>query len=135
MRARIHGDAVEQRAEGVHDFDECIGGGVEDVQIAVRDVRVAHDVRDVAGGEALRRAAHRFGDVFAGVESTQRAVDVLLPAAGDLRLVVGLERRDVQAVAAHREGAGVLRGDLQMRTTRRRSTSTTAMRLEEESAT
>ena len=113
-RVGVHSDTVEQRAEGVHDFDEFVRGGVEDVQVAVRDVRVAHDVRHVASGKALRGAANRLGDVFAGIEGTQHAVDVLLPAAGDLRLVVGLERHDVQAVAAHRQGARVLRGDLQM---------------------
>ena len=70
LGAGIHRDAVEQGTEGVHDFHKRVRGGVEDVQVAVRDVRMAHDVRHVAGGEALRRAAHRFGDVFAGVEGT-----------------------------------------------------------------
>ena len=69
---------------------------------------------DVAPGDALVTAVGGLGDVLAGIEGTQDAVDVLRPAARDLGLVVGLEGDHVQPVAAHGERPWVLGGDVKV---------------------
>ena len=78
----IHREAVEQRAERVHGFDEAIGFGVKNIKVAVRHARVFHDVRLVA-----ERQDVVVGDgMFVGVERDQIAVNFI--AAGKLCLVV-----------------------------------------------
>ena len=49
-----------------------------------------------------------------GVEGADIAVDVVFEAAGELGLVVGLERKHVEPAAAHGDGARILGADRQM---------------------
>ena len=110
----VHRDAVQQSPQRVDDLHASVRSDVVDVQVAVRDVRVLHDVGDVAPGDTLVTAVGGLCDVPAGIEGTQDAVDVLRPTARDLRLVVGLERNHVQPIALHRERARVLGGDVEV---------------------
>ena len=97
---RIDGEPVEQGAHGVDDLDEPVGRGVEDVQVAIGDAGMPDDVHVDAERQDVVVVDH----VDLGVERAEVAID-LAPAAGDLRLVVGLERDDVETVAADGEGA------------------------------
>jgi hypothetical protein len=51
--------------------------------------------------------------VFVGIESDEIAVDLLSGSTGELSLIVGFERQDVQAVTADGNGPRLLSRDRQ----------------------
>ena len=44
----VDGKAIEKRAQGVDDFDELVGCGIENVQVSIRNLRMLDDVYDGA---------------------------------------------------------------------------------------
>ena len=103
----IHRKAIEQGAQGVDGLNQCVGSGVENIEVAVRDTRMLYDVRNVTDGEYVV-----VGDgMFVGIEGHEIAVDLF--AAGQLGLVVRLEGYDVEPVAPYHDGSGVLSCDIE----------------------
>ena len=107
--AAVNRQAVEQGSDSADGAHSPVGAGIEDEKIAVGELRVLDDVGIVVGGQHVVVAEY----VLHGVERAAVAVDALRLAAGQLGLVVGLERDHVEPVVAHRNGAGILRGDRQ----------------------
>ena len=106
---RIDRQAIQQRTERVDRLDECVGLGIEHVQVSIRDFRMLDDVDDVP-----QRQHIVVGDrMIPRIECYEIAIDLVFSTAGKLCLIVRFERKDVQTAVSYDHRSGVLCGDIQ----------------------